>query len=98
MNKTYKVQAIAEINYRNFDKCKNLIRANKNRDEIGNLHPGDTFELENEEDYKYLAGENAINLKAVELIEISIHKEENKEKPIKSTKSKTKVSKNTEKI
>lgn len=90
-----KVEVIAEFNLKDFDKLKNIVRKNKDKNEKGKLYEGDTFEC-SKEMCEYLTGRNPIKKIVVKVIEVILEevKEESKKIEIeeKSTKSKKKKS------
>ena len=87
-NTMIKVKALQEFTYGNFDKIKNLVRHDANKNIEGRLYEKDTFEC-TEEMAKYLTGGcGYILVKVIEVIpEI---KEEVKEEKTKTTVKKTK--------
>ena len=77
-----KVEVIAEFNLKDFDKLKNIIRKNKDKNEKGKLYEGDTFEC-SKEMCEYLTGKNPIKKIVVKIIEIKPEKvEESKEEKV----------------
>lgn len=62
-----KVQAIIDFNYKNYNKIKDLQPANKIQE--GKLFAGDIFNVEDEE-AKYMAGENKNKITAVKVLEV----------------------------
>ena len=55
-----KVEVIEKFNLKDFSKLKNITRKNENRNKIGELYLGDTFECDKEM-VDYLTGNNAFN-------------------------------------
>ena len=62
-----KVQAIIDFNYKNYNKIKDLQPANKKQE--GKIFAGDIFNVEDDE-AKYLTGENKDNIVAVKVLEV----------------------------
>ena len=62
-----KVQAIIDFNYKNYTKIKDLQPANKIQE--GKLFAGDIFSAEDDE-AKYLTGENKNKITAVKVLEV----------------------------
>ena len=62
-----KVQAIIDFNYKNYTKIKDLQPANKIQE--GKIFAGDIFNIEDDE-AKYLTGENKNKIVAVKVIEV----------------------------
>ena len=62
-----KVQAIIDFNYKNYTKIKDLQSANKIQE--GKIFAGDIFNVEDDE-AKYLTGENKNKIVAVKVIEV----------------------------
>ena len=62
-----KVQAIIDFNYKNYTKIKDLKPTNKIQE--GKIFAGDIFEVEDDE-AKYLTGENKNKIVAVEVLEV----------------------------
>ena len=62
-----KVQAIIDFNYKNYNKIKDLQPTNKMQE--GKIFAGDIFNVEDDE-AKYLTGENKNKIVAVEVIEV----------------------------
>lgn len=62
-----KVQAIIDFNYKNYNKIKDLQPANKIQK--GKIFAGDIFNVEDDE-AKYLTGENKNNIVAVKVLEV----------------------------
>lgn len=62
-----KVQAIIDFNYKNYNKIKDLQSANKIQE--GKIFAGDIFNVEDDE-AKYLTGENKNKIVAVKVIEV----------------------------
>ena len=62
-----KVQAIMEFTYKNYNKIKDLQPANKIQE--GKIFLGDIFNVEDDE-AKYLTGENKNNIVAVKVLEV----------------------------
>ena len=79
-----KVQAIIDFNYKNYNKIKDLQPANKIQE--GKIFAGDIFNVEDDE-AKYLTGENKNKIVAVKVLEI-IPEIKEKEKPKKRTTKK----------
>ena len=79
-----KVQAIIDFNYKNYNKIKDLQPANKIQE--GKIFAGDIFNVEDDE-AKYLTGENKNNIVAVKVLEI-IPEIKEEEKPKKRTTKK----------
>ena len=77
-----KCEVIEGFTLKKFKELKNIVRAGKEKE--GELFPRDIFECD-EEMAKYLTGENPLNKKVVNVIEV-IPEEE---KPIKKTTKKT---------
>ena len=89
----YKVEVIEEFTLAKFDKLKNIVRYNPNKNEEGKLHLKDTFECD-EEMKEYLIKTNAKGRPFVKVIEIIPEKETEKtvkEKTRKTTKKQTSV-------
>ena len=85
-----KVQAIIEFNYKNYNKIKDLQPTNKMQE--GKIFAGDIFNVENDE-AKYLTGENKNNIVAVKVLEVI---PEIKEEKKITTKGKNKNNKKKE--
>ena len=85
-----KVQAIIDFNYKNYNKIKDLQPANKIQE--GKIFAGDIFNVEDDE-AKYLTGENKNNIVAVKVIEVI---PEIKEEKKITTKGKNKNNKKKE--
>lgn len=85
-----KVQAIIDFNYKNYTKIKDLQPANKIQE--GKIFAGDIFNVEDDE-AKYLTGENKNKIVAVKVIEVI---PEIKEEKKITTKGKNKNSKKKE--
>ena len=85
-----KVQAIIDFNYKNYNKIKDLQPANKIQE--GKIFAGDIFNVEDDE-AKYLTGENKNEIVAVKVLEVI---PEIKEKKKISTKGKNKNNKKKE--
>ena len=85
-----KVQAIIDFNYKNYTKIKDLQPENKIQE--GKIFAGDIFNVENDE-AKYLTGENKNNIVAVKVIEVI---PEIKEEKNITTKGKNKNNKKKE--
>lgn len=85
-----KVQAIIDFNYKNYTKIKDLQPANKIQE--GKIFAGDIFNVEDDE-AKYLTGENENNIVAVKVLEVI---PEIKEKEKITTKGKNKINKKKE--
>ena len=79
-----KVQAIIDFNYKNYNKIKDLQPANKIQE--GKIFAGDIFNVEDDE-AKYLTGENKNKIVAVKVLEI-IPEIKEEEKPKKRTTKK----------
>ena len=62
-----KVQAIIDFNYKNYNKIKDLQPTNKIQE--GKIFAGDIFNVEDDE-AKYLTGENKNKIVAVKVIEV----------------------------
>ena len=62
-----KVQAIIDINYKNYDKIKDLQPTNKIQE--GKIFAGDIFNVEDDE-AKYRTGENKNKIVAVKVLEV----------------------------
>ena len=62
-----KVQAIIDFNYKNYNKIKDLQQANKMQE--GKIFAGDIFNVEDDE-AKYLTGENKNKIVAVKVLEV----------------------------
>ena len=62
-----KVQAIIDFNYKNYNKIKDLQPTNKMQE--GKIFAGDIFNVEDDE-AKYLTGENKNKIVAVKVIEV----------------------------
>lgn len=84
--KMVKVQVIEEFHFGKFNELKNLVRKDKN--EIGMLYDGDTFEC-TEETAKYLVGDNSYNRAFVKVIEVIPEKEKVKTTKKITTKKRT---------
>ena len=80
-----KVQAIIDFNYKNYNKIKDLQPANKIQE--GKIFAGDIFNVEDDES-KYLTGENKNKIVAVKVLEIipEIKEEEKPKKRITKKK------------
>ena len=85
-----KVQAIIDFNYKNYTKIKDLQPANKIQE--GKLFDGDIFNVEDDE-AKYLTGENKNKIVAVKVLEVI---PEIKEEKKITTKGKNKINKKKE--
>ena len=85
-----KVQAIMEFTYKNYNKIKDLQPANKIQE--GKIFAGDIFNVEDDE-AKYLTGENKDKIVAVKVLEV---KPEIKEEKETTTKGKNKNNKKKE--
>ena len=85
-----KVQAIIDFNYNNYNKIKDLQPANKIQE--GKIFAGDIFNVEDDE-AKYLTGENKNNIVAVKVLEVI---PEIKEEKKITTKGKNKNNKKKE--
>lgn len=84
-----KVQAIIDFNYKNYNKIKDLQPANKIQE--GKIFAGDIFNVEDDE-AKYLTGENKNKIVAVKVLEVIIKQE------VTEKKTKKKITKKKEKI
>ena len=62
-----KVQAIIDFNYKNYNKIKDLKPTNKIQE--GKIFAGDIFNVEDDE-AKYLTGENKNKIVAVKVLEV----------------------------
>ena len=62
-----KVQAIIDFNYKNYNKIKDLQPTNKIQE--GKIFAGDIFNIEDDE-AKYLTGENKNKIVAVKVLEV----------------------------
>ena len=62
-----KVQAIIDFNYKNYNKIKDLQPTNKMQE--GKIFAGDIFNVEDDE-AKYLTGENKNEIVAVKVLEV----------------------------
>ena len=62
-----KVQAIIDFNYKNYNKIKDLQPINKMQE--GKIFAGDIFNVEDDE-AKYLTGENKNKIVAVKVLEV----------------------------
>ena len=62
-----KVQAIIDFNYKNYNKIKDLQPTNKMQE--GKIFAGDIFNVEDDE-AKYLTGENKNKIVAVKVLEV----------------------------
>lgn len=87
-----KVQAIIDFNYNNYNKIKDLQPANKIQE--GKIYAGDIFNVEDDE-AKYLTGENKNKIVAVKVLEVI---PEIKEEKKITTKGKNKNNKKKENI
>ena len=85
-----KVQAIIDFNYKNYNKIKDLQPTNKIQE--GKIFAGDIFEVEDDE-AKYLTGENKNKIVAVKVLEVIPEIKEEKEI---TTKGKNKNNKKKE--
>ena len=85
-----KVQAIIDFNYKNYTKIKDLQPTNKKQE--GKIFAGDIFNVEDDE-AKYLTGENKNNIVAVKVLEVI---PEIKEEKKITTKGKNKNNKKKE--
>lgn len=85
-----KVQAIIDFNYKNYTKIKDLQPTNKMQE--GKIFVGDIFNVEDDE-AKYLTGENKNKIVAVKVIEVI---PEIKEEKKITTKGKNKNNKKKE--
>ena len=84
-----KVQAIMDFNYKNYNKIKDLQPTNKIQE--GKIFAGDIFNVEDDE-AKYLTGENKNKIVAVKVLEVIIEQE------VKEKKTKKKITKKKENI
>ena len=82
-----KVQAIIDFNYKNYNKIKDLQPTNKIQE--GKIFAGDIFNVEDDE-AKYLTGENKDKIVAVKVIEVII------EQKVTEKKTKKKITKKKE--
>ena len=80
-----KVQAIIDFNYKNYNKIKDLQPANKIQE--GKIFAGDIFNVEDDE-AKYLTGENKNKIVAVTVLEVIIEQEATEKKTKKKTTKK----------
>ena len=87
-----KVQAIIDFNYKNYNKIKDLQPTNKIQE--GKIFAGDIFNVEDDE-AKYLTGENKNKIVAVKVLEVI---PEIKEEKKIITKGKNKNNKKKENI
>ena len=87
-----KVQAIIDFNYKNYNKIKDLQPVNKIQE--GKIFVGDIFNVEDDE-AKYLTGENKNKIVAVKVLEVI---PEIKEEKKITTKGKNKNNKKKENI
>ena len=87
-----KVQAIIDFNYKNYNKIKDLQPTNKIQE--GKIFTGDIFNVEDDE-AKYLTGENKNKIVAVKVLEVI---PEIKEEKKITTKGKNKNNKKKENI
>ena len=85
-----KVQAIIDFNYKNYNKIKDLQPINKMQE--GKIFAGDIFNVEDDE-AKYLTGENKNKIVAVKVLEVI---PEIKEEKKITTKGKNKNNKKKE--
>ena len=85
-----KVQAIIDFNYKNYTKIKDLQPTNKKQE--GKIFAGDIFNVEDDE-AKYLTGENKNKIVAVKVLEVI---PEIKEEKKITTKGKNKNNKKKE--
>ena len=85
-----KVQAIIDFNYKNYNKIKDLQPTNKIQE--GKIFAGDIFNVEDNE-AKYLTGENKNKIVAVKVLEVI---PEIKEEKKITTKGKNKNNKKKE--
>ena len=85
-----KVQAIIDFNYKNYNKIKDLQPTNKIQE--GKIFAGDIFNVEDDE-AKYLTGENKDKIVAVKALEVI---PEIKEEKKITTKGKNKNNKKKE--
>ena len=85
-----KVQAIIDFNYKNYNKIKDLQPTNKKQE--GKIFAGDIFNVEDDE-AKYLTGENKNKIVAVKVLEVI---PEIKEEKKITTKGKNKNNKKKE--
>lgn len=80
-----KVQAIIDFNYKNYNKIKDLQPTNKKQE--GKIFAGDIFNVEDDE-AKYLTGENKNKIVAVKVIEVIPEIKEEKKITIKGKNKK----------
>lgn len=85
-----KVQAIIDFNYKNYNKIKDLQPTNKMQE--GKIFAGDIFNVQDDE-AKYLTGENKNKIVAVKVLEVI---PEIKEEKKITTKGKNKNNKKKE--
>ena len=64
-----KVEVIEDFTLREFDKIKNLVRYNSNKNEDGRLYIKDKFECDKKMT-EYLTGQNPLNKTVVKVIEV----------------------------
>lgn len=86
-----KVEVLENFSLQAFDELKNLTRYNPTKNQKGKLYTKDTFEC-SEKMCEYLSGNNALNKKVVQIIEIEQPKKEvvvNNEEKTKTSKKKT---------
>lgn len=86
-----KVEVLENFSLQAFDELKNLVRNNPSKNQKGKLYEKDTFEC-SEKMCEYLSGNNALNKKVVQIIEIEQPKKEvvvNNEEKTKTSKKKT---------
>ena len=77
-----KVQAIIDFNYKNYNKIKDLQPTNKMQE--GKIFAGDIFNVEDDE-AKYLTGENKNKIVAVKVLEVIPEIKEEKKITTKGT-------------
>lgn len=86
-----KVQVLENFSLKAFDELKNIERFNPQKNQKGKLYEKDVFEC-SEKMCDYLTGNNALNKKVVQIIEIEQPKKEvvaNNEEKTKTSKKKT---------
>lgn len=64
-----KVIVTEEFTLRAFTQIKNIVRSNENKNQEGSLYEGDVFECD-EKMADYLTGNNDLNKKVVNIIEV----------------------------
>ena len=80
-----KAKVIEKFDLKDFDLLENIKRADKSKNKKGSLYLNDTFECD-EKMADYLTGNNPLDKKVVEIIEVK--KEEKEELPKKNNKKK----------